>query len=368
MLDNDRLLNAGIEQIASGHHPTPGFWLEFLSSFTLLTDSFGCCLLFRTHRSVKRWASSKALGLILESWNTGRWTAFNELLNGLEDAFDEFVYNDFAISTSIDEKLSSGIKITRAESLRVAAALRVSTASGEYTFLVFQPLKVTKKHGELNNNCRSIANALVHLIRESSTRVRNKPIALVSGFTSVGVPAMVLSSDNLIVARNNLDESIQSCLDVTDDLRLTFRNEISNSRYLQLVRSPQAAGGTFALLDKNGRPTGVGTLSQVLTRPYDVFQRAAFLLIFSKIEAPAAPNVELLADLYNLSPAEARMAKKLVESSTIDQIAAETNVSKETLRTQLKRVMEKVGARRQADLVGVIAGNRFPKAQQLDYR
>jgi DNA-binding CsgD family transcriptional regulator len=68
----------------------------------------------------------------------------------------------------------------------------------------------------------------------------------------------------------------------------------------------------------------------------------------------APPPAEFLCGVYRLTPAEARLALALAEGRTLDDIAARQNLSKETLRTQLKVVFSKTGARRQAELVRLV--------------
>lgn len=54
---------------------------------------------------------------------------------------------------------------------------------------------------------------------------------------------------------------------------------------------------------------------------------------------------------FSLSPAEAELAQALVTGSTLAEFSQRNNISNETARWRLKRVFEKVGVSRQADLV-----------------
>jgi DNA-binding CsgD family transcriptional regulator len=71
-----------------------------------------------------------------------------------------------------------------------------------------------------------------------------------------------------------------------------------------------------------------------------------------------APSSEILNGLFDLSPAEARTARGLVEGKSIDEVALANGLSRETIRTQLKSVLSKTGMRRQSELVGLLAGIR----------
>ena len=75
----------------------------------------------------------------------------------------------------------------------------------------------------------------------------------------------------------------------------------------------------------------------------------------------------LLQGLFDLSPAEARVACGIAERQTIEAIADELGVSRETVRCQLKSVLAKTGTKRQLDLALLLVGagsggfvGRFP--------
>ena len=66
------------------------------------------------------------------------------------------------------------------------------------------------------------------------------------------------------------------------------------------------------------------------------------------------PNPEGLRLAFRLSPGEARIATALAEGLVLREIAQRHGVTYETVRTQLRRLMDKTGSRRQADLVRLV--------------
>jgi DNA-binding CsgD family transcriptional regulator len=67
------------------------------------------------------------------------------------------------------------------------------------------------------------------------------------------------------------------------------------------------------------------------------------------------PTHDHLAGLFGLSPAESRVAIAIMSGKLIRDIATELGVEIATLRTQLRSIFHKVGVKRQADLVRVLA-------------
>lgn len=66
------------------------------------------------------------------------------------------------------------------------------------------------------------------------------------------------------------------------------------------------------------------------------------------------PSAESLIDLFGLTPVEAVIAQTIANSGTVEDAAANCNVTQETARTYLKRIFQKTGVRRQVDLVQLI--------------
>lgn len=62
----------------------------------------------------------------------------------------------------------------------------------------------------------------------------------------------------------------------------------------------------------------------------------------------------LLASLYGLTPTEAALAAALAQGRTIVECAMDRGCTEQTARTHLKRILDKVGVKRQSDLVRVL--------------
>jgi DNA-binding NarL/FixJ family response regulator len=90
----------------------------------------------------------------------------------------------------------------------------------------------------------------------------------------------------------------------------------------------------------------------------DIFVRSAAMLILTPVTAPEAPPVELVQSLFDLTPAEARVARGLASGKTVDDIASQGGVATSTVRTQVLGVLEKTGCSRQAEVVALLCGLR----------
>jgi DNA-binding CsgD family transcriptional regulator/PAS domain-containing protein len=114
------------------------------------------------------------------------------------------------------------------------------------------------------------------------------------------------------------------------------------------------SGGALAL------PAGAGHDSyQVLVAPLrtnrvrmDVGRERICAALFVQLRnAQPALSMEVLRDLFGLTPAEARVAVALVHGRKPEEIAAASDTSRFTVRAQLSSIYEKLGVHRQAEVV-----------------
>jgi DNA-binding CsgD family transcriptional regulator/PAS domain-containing protein len=68
----------------------------------------------------------------------------------------------------------------------------------------------------------------------------------------------------------------------------------------------------------------------------------------------STPDPEVLRELFSFTPAEARVSAKLLLGQNAEEIAGESKVSVETVRTHIKRIFSKTATSRQSELVSLI--------------
>ncbi len=80
----------------------------------------------------------------------------------------------------------------------------------------------------------------------------------------------------------------------------------------------------------------------------------AVIVLIVDSDSQPEPDLAVLRELFSLTPAEARVAGKLVVGRSVEEIASEAGISVETVRTQIKRVLSKTGTDRQGKLISLI--------------
>lgn len=142
------------------------------------------------------------------------------------------------------------------------------------------------------------------------------------------------------------------CLDGADQARLK-----------QLVTQVCAQGipGPAGALQLAGHPKRLVATVLPLKASHAAAARQApmALVVLVDPDAPGGLTPDLVADMLDLSPAEARLALLLAMGETIKDYAAKEGCSWHTARTHLKNLMHKTGCHRQMDLVRLLQSLRL---------
>jgi DNA-binding CsgD family transcriptional regulator len=88
--------------------------------------------------------------------------------------------------------------------------------------------------------------------------------------------------------------------------------------------------------------------------------KAVAALFVRRVELDGRSSGELIARTFELTPAELRVLLAIVEVGGVPETAGRLGVAEATVKTHLKHLFAKTGARRQADLVKLAAGFSNP--------
>jgi DNA-binding CsgD family transcriptional regulator len=113
---------------------------------------------------------------------------------------------------------------------------------------------------------------------------------------------------------------------------------------------------SFPVRDPATQNLMVGHVVPIRFSARDIFARSAAVFVLMPVAAPTAPPVELVMSLFDLTPAEARVARGLAAGRTVDDLAGDGGVSPNTVRVQVRGVLEKTGCQRQTDVVALLGG------------
>lgn len=107
---------------------------------------------------------------------------------------------------------------------------------------------------------------------------------------------------------------------------------------------------------RENQPPLILHLTPIRGVAHDIFSRAASILVVTPVVVKDVPTADVVQGLFDLTPAEARLAALIAAGHRPREAAAALGVMEETARSTLKRVMAKTGLHRQADLIGLLRG------------
>jgi DNA-binding CsgD family transcriptional regulator len=114
-------------------------------------------------------------------------------------------------------------------------------------------------------------------------------------------------------------------------------------------------GGTLPVSRASGqRPLSVLVSPMRAPSAIPGHRRIAAALFISDPESVVPANEERLLQLYGLTRAESRLAAKIAQGRSLEEAAAMLNITTQTARGYIKRILCKTGTKRQVELVRLL--------------
>ncbi|WP_334360948.1 MULTISPECIES: helix-turn-helix transcriptional regulator [unclassified Bradyrhizobium] len=205
-----------------------------------------------------------------------------------------------------------------------------------------------------------------HLARASLTANRlgfERARAQADALQVLGLPGAVLRGRGRVFAANGLFEALMPSLFQDRAQRVTIADVAADVLLGEALGTLPFAGDrtvkSIPIAATAGQVPMVLHVIPVRGSAHDIFTRATALLVVTPVNRAAVPTAEVLQGLFDLTPAEARVARGIGQAETIDTLADASGVNRETVRSQLKAVLSKTGLSRQQELVSLLAGKAF---------
>ncbi len=190
-------------------------------------------------------------------------------------------------------------------------------------------------------------------------------------FDRLSVGVVFLDKDGHVVKVNEAAGQILAQRDglsvVNDCLVADYPGETRELR--RLIEQAVSTGSTrvpgvltgMSVRRTSGRSNlGVAMRAVPLTGLSDPALRSAALAVIRDPEARVLASHEQLQRLYRLTPAEANLALCLMDGCTVEDAARRLNVSRNTVRCQIRAIFAKTGVTRQTELLRVLLGGIAP--------
>jgi DNA-binding CsgD family transcriptional regulator len=191
--------------------------------------------------------------------------------------------------------------------------------------------------------------------------------SVTSALSMIGLPAVVIGDSGMAIAMNAEMEAMAPIVSTGAGNAFNIRRPAAKIMLDEALARLRAGAGasvqSIPIPASEGIPATILHVLPVRRMARDVFGLSLALMIATPVGEVGPPDMRVLSGLFDLTPAEARLAREVATGATMEAAAANLGLSIETVRTYLKRVMAKTGTRRQAELAVLLSGlSRLPQA------
>jgi len=243
----------------------------------------------------------------------------------------------------------------------------IQMPSGELAIFVFQ-----RKLGEGRYNAASFgvldtlrpAMARASLIAARLGLERAK--GTVAAMTAIGLPAAVLSSSGRVLTANPLLEAMSSVFLPVAFGGMAIAEANANRLFQEAIVAARGeaepAVRSIPIPATIDRQPLILHLLPLRRTAHEIFSGADILVAATAVNASSmVPSPTLLSGLFDLTPAEARLASALSQGKTLLEATENSNITVKTGRSYLERIFAKTGTRQQSQLVALLKSAELPQ-------
>ncbi len=195
-----------------------------------------------------------------------------------------------------------------------------------------------------------------------------RAVGMMQALHAVGIPAAVLRSNGAIHVANDQFQNLIPAVVLDRRARATLSDVAADAllgdALLRLQNNVGDQSRSIPVAAGKDHPPIIFHLLPIRGAANDIFSSGLALLIATPVDKGVVPNAEVLQGLFDLTPAEARVARGIAEGKTIEALALASAVSRETIRTQLGAVLAKTGLNRQAELAALLSGSSLRQPER----
>ena len=176
----------------------------------------------------------------------------------------------------------------------------------------------------------------------------------------IGLPAAVLDPSGGVICANNLIQTLKNHISWITANRIALTDpgaDLMLREGLALARQQRNSGGrSFPMRESTERGAAIVHLIPVVKGAHDLFEGGITVMVVTPLTTGSAPEADMLQGLFDLTPAESKVASSIGKGLTLEQIAKARNCSVETVRSQVKSVFAKTNTARQSEIASLLAG------------
>jgi len=337
----------------------PASWSKALEDIAEATNSRGAILLPVVGALPLMW-NTPSLDQSVELYVSGGWFNRDERYLGMQTFLKTGVITDDDCMPAEARKKSAFYQeFIQRSGLREFAGVRIGRGDHVWN-MSLQRAAGSEPYSEQELSfLAKLSDQLDVVVKTSQALHLQKGLSALDAFAFSSQAALLLDRAGKVVSVNATAQAI-----LGDDLQITGGRLVSpvpqaaerlNGLFRDLFwQMKSALVPPLVLAKRNGGRLIIYAmrLPGMADSPLTAFHS---ILVIADSDAMQPPSAATLRLVYDLTPAEARLAMALGSGTDLAAYAATADVSKETVRNQLKAVFGKVGVSRQAELAAVLS-------------
>ena len=303
----------------------PDCWSSVLQQLAIIAGAQGA-VLFAIRQSAVRWLSSPGLfELATEYFSTGQGAndgRTSRLLSSNHPGFlreiDVFRRNEIE-----DEPILRDFFRPRGFGWGVATA--IPSPSGD--MLIVHVERATSQGPADRKVVTALDQLRPHLARSALLAARldlMRARSAVMALEIVGLPAAILDDFGRVVAVNDLFAALVPEVAQDRFSRMTLTDERADGLLAKAVgQTANGAGRSIPIRAREKHPPMILHVVPVRGSAHDIFTHAAAIAVVTPVVKKDVPTAEVVQALYDLTPAESRVARAIGGGKTAVEIAAD---------------------------------------------
>ena len=343
----------------------PELWPTVMEELCAFSGGVGASMFTTDFRQVPSWVSNESYRGVFSDWLSEGWLARAErprrLIKLPHAGFITVrdVFSDDELRTDVEHN-----EFLKPRGLGISTGTFIPMPTGD--IVVYSIEARLGAHPFTAETIARLDGLRPHLARAGTIAVRlglERARAAAEAFAVIGLPAAALSERGRVLAANALFEKLIPLTFQDRSERLAIQTPGADRLFAEaLARARfQPAVSSIPVPAREGTVPIVVHLVPVKGQAHDIFNRVHWLCIGVPVQPNEVPGAEVLQGLFDLTPAEAKVARAVAQAKTIETLAATLGLSRETIRSQLKSVFAKTGVTRQAELAAMLSGVRIHK-------
>ena len=336
----------------------PELWPNILLDIAKVANSKGGLLLSTRDKSLN-WTASDNIREAFADYLEGGWfRRCGRRVCLLEKAHASFLREEDYWSEDEIEKNDIYQEFFYPRNLGWSAGTGLVMPTGDH--IVFS-IERARQDGPIEAQYVDVLNDLrPHIARATMVAARmglQSATTAKDAFTKLSVPTILLDLNGTCIESSTEVAAQSDHITWGPNDALILKDSAANTLLHKALSEIHSQNGvqSFAIKDDNGLPAHVAHVIPITRAAHDIFAKGYALLVLNPIDTKTNPSVDLLRSLFDFTAAEANVARQLANGVSAEKIAENGGVSINTVRTQIRKIIEKSGCNKLPEVISMIS-------------